>query len=112
MEPPWDVGSTADLYPKIIKNLTQTEMFTSSKVIDNVVQGTPAVFGTDSGLPLTINSIDDAYSLICFDQDNGTTDEQMGGVDFIPSYFGLGADGTWIIDTGDWKIEFLITWHD
>ena len=104
----WDPLTTADLYPKLIKTNSQDEIYTSSKVAENVVQGTPAVFGTDSGLPTDSLDLNEQCSFIFYDQDPNTPDENMGTIQFLPDDYKTVATGKFTIDNGSWEVELSI----
>lgn len=107
----WDAASSPDLYPKIVLNTPLTDLYTSSMVVNDATAGTTAVFGTNSGLPVTITSIDEQHSVVIYDQDPSGTDEKMGKMDFIPSYFGIGAATIIGLQNNDWQIELDVTWE-
>ncbi|UTW66376.1 PKD domain-containing protein [bacterium SCSIO 12643] len=105
----WDPLTTADMYPKLIKTVSQDEVYTSSKVVENVVQGTPAIFGTDSGLPTDTIPLNDACTLTFFDQDNNTPDQNMGSIQFLPKDYDKVATGKFTLQNGDWEVEVSFT---
>ena len=105
----WDYSAGPDIYWVIMNEAMTTTYFTSGTVTDAVYGNLP--FTYTNGLPYTITSLTQTFTILFYDADSPDDDDFMDGYSFTPSDFSdYSSTLSFWSATSDLDFDLYVTW--
>jgi len=105
----WDYSAGPDIYWVIMNEAMTTIYFTSGTVTDAVYGNLP--FTYTNGLPYTITSLTQTFTILFYDADSPDDDDFMDGYYFTPSDFSdYSSTLSFWSTTSDLDFDLYVTW--
>ncbi len=104
----WDNNSYPDMY--ITVSRSSNILHTSYNYYEDCSPSYFYDFGSNSGFPLTIGSLDNEYSIVIYDRDVLTSDDWMGGISFRPSTQHVSGQNSISLEVGEFSFLLDVSW--
>ncbi len=104
----WDFSTGPDIFLVVSSGSTVSA---SDQVTSIATNATGAARAFTLSTPKTISTLDNTWSVGAFDADDFDSDDYMGGISFVPSFYQDDLPETILLTVGQMQFRLHVTWN-